>query len=122
MVLQGTEIKSIREGQVNLSDAYCFFRDNELYVRNMHIGTYKQGTHGNHEPLRIRKLLLKKTELRKIRSKSLDQGITIVPVRLFLSETGYAKLEIAVAQGKKLYDKRESLKQKDLQREELRNR
>lgn len=117
IALLGTEIKSIREGNVNLADAYCFFRDEELYVRNMHIGNYKQGTHSNHEPLRIRKLLLKKAELRKLRSKSQDQGVSIVPVRLFLSETGYAKLEIALAQGKKLFDKRESLKKKDIERE-----
>jgi SsrA-binding protein len=117
MVLQGTEIKSIREGNVNLSDGFCFFKDNELFLRNVHIGVYKQGTHANHEPTRVRKLLLKKSELRKLRSKSQDQGMTIIPLKISISETGYAKLEIALAQGKKSFDKREDIKKRDVERE-----
>ena len=117
MQLLGTEIKSIRDGNANISDAFCFFKDDGLYVRNMNIGTYKQGTHSNHETLRVRKLLLKKTELRKIRSKSQEQGITIVPLKIFMSETGYAKMEIAIAQGKKSFDKRQDIKKRDVERE-----
>ena len=117
MQLLGTEIKSIREGNVNLNDAYCFFKDDELFVRNLQIGAYRQGTHDNHEPTRIRKLLLKKTELRKIKSKSSEQGITIVPLKIFISETGYAKLEIGIAQGKKAFDKRQDIKKRDVERE-----
>ncbi len=117
ILLLGTEVKSVREGNVNLNDAFCFFKDDELYVRNLQIGIYRQGTHANHEPLRIRKLLLKKAELRKIRSKASEQGVTIVPLKIFFSETGYAKIEIALAQGKKSYDKREDIKKRDVERE-----
>ncbi len=117
ILLLGTEVKSVREGNVNLNDAFCFFKDDELYVRNLQIGIYRQGTHANHEPLRIRKLLLKKSELRKIRSKASEQGVTIVPLKIFFSETGYAKIEIALAQGKKSYDKREDIKKRDVERE-----
>ncbi len=117
MQLLGTEIKSIREGNVNVNEAFCFFKDDELYVRNLQIGVYRQGTHANHEPLRVRKLLLKKAELRKIRSKSSEQGITIVPLKIFFSDTGYAKLEIGVAQGKKEFDKRQDIKKRDVERE-----
>lgn len=117
MVLTGTEIKSLRAGQANLTDAFCFIKDDELYIRNMHISVWKQGSYYNHEPMRVRKLLLKKSELRKLRSKAVEKGFTIVPTRIFLSETGYAKIEIAVAQGKKSYDKREDIKKKDLARD-----
>lgn len=117
ILLLGTEVKSIREGNVNLNDAFCFFKDDELYVRNLQIGAYRQGTHANHEPLRFRKLLLKKSELRKIKSKTSEQGVTIVPLRIFFSETGYAKMEIAIAQGKKAFDKREDIKKRDVERE-----
>jgi SsrA-binding protein len=117
MVLTGTEIKSLRAGQANLTDAFCFIKDDELYIRNLHISVWKQGSYYNHEPMRVRKLLLKKSELRKIRSKAIEKGFTIVPTRIFLSETGYAKIEIAVAQGKKSYDKREDIKKKDIARD-----
>lgn len=117
IVLTGTEIKSVREGHVNLTDAFCFIKDGELYVRNMHISIWKQGSYYNHEPMRVRKLLLNKMELRKIRAKALEKGFTVVPVSMFLSETGYAKLEIAVAQGKKNFDKREDIKKRDIARE-----
>jgi SsrA-binding protein len=117
MVLTGTEVKSIRAGQVNLGDAFCYLKDGELYVRNLHISIWKQGSYYNHEPMRIRKLLLKKSELKKIRVKALEKGFTVIPIRMFLSETGYAKLEIAVAQGKKSFDKREDIKKRDIQRD-----
>jgi SsrA-binding protein len=116
IVLTGTEIKSIRQGKVNLQDAYCLFLGEELFVRQMSISTYTEGTYNNHEPLRDRKLLLKKRELRKLADKLTDQGLTIVPVRLYTSPRGFAKLDIALAKGKKLYDKRESIKERDTTR------
>lgn len=117
MVLTGTEIKSIRAGQVNLGDAFCFIKDNELFVRNLHISLWKQGSYYNHEPMRVRKLLLKKSELKKIRAKALEKGFTVVPIKIFLADSGYAKIEIAVAQGKKNFDKREDIKKRDVQRD-----
>ncbi|HEY8400580.1 MAG TPA: SsrA-binding protein SmpB [Cytophagaceae bacterium] len=115
--LSGTEIKSIRQGKVNLSDAYCMFMGDELFVRNMHIAKYEEGSHYNHEPLRDRKLLLQKRELKKMKAESQENGITIIPVRLFINDRGLAKLDVAVAKGKKLYDKRESIKERDVKRE-----
>ncbi len=115
--LQGTEIKSIREGRFNLSDCYCYFADEELFVKNLNISKYEQGTYLNHDPLRDRKLLLKRRELNRLEENLKDQGLTIVPTRLFISENGLAKLEIALAKGKKLYDKRETIKERDLNRE-----
>jgi SsrA-binding protein len=117
IILTGTEIKSIREGRVNLQEAFCTFQDEELYIKQMHISPYTEGSYNNHEPTRIRKLLLSKKELRKLSGKADEKGLTIVPIRLFISEKGWAKLEIALAQGKKLYDKREDIKQKDMDRE-----
>lgn len=117
LVLTGTEIKSIREGKANLTDSYCAFDNGEIFVLNMHISEYKYGNQFNHEPKRPRKLLLTKREMRKLNTKLKDKGITIVPVELFVNEDGFAKLIIAVAKGKKLYDKRETLKTKDQQRE-----
>jgi SsrA-binding protein len=117
MVLRGTEIKSIRMGKANMSDAYCFFDDGELYVKSLNISKYDNGTYNNHEPLRDRKLLLNKRELRKLEEALKDKGLTIIPTRLFISPEGYVKLEIALAKGKKLYDKRDSIKDRDVQRE-----
>ena len=117
MQLTGTEIKSIRESKANISDAYCFLRNGEVFVKNLNITEYEKGTHYNHEPLRERKLLLQKSEIQKIEKKLKDQGLTIVPIRLFISDSGYAKLDIAVAKGKKTFDKREDIKKKDIQRE-----
>jgi SsrA-binding protein len=117
VMLLGTEIKSIREGKVNLTDSYCTFSGDELFVLNMHIAEYKFGNQFNHEPKRPRKLLLNRRELKKIQGKVKDKGITIVPLELYINEAGFAKLLIAIARGKKLYDKRESLKNKDQQRE-----
>jgi SsrA-binding protein len=117
MQLTGTEIKSIRDGKCNITDGYCFFKDNELWVKNILITEYDKGTHYNHEPKRDRKLLLNKSEINKLLKKLKDQGLTIVPLKLFISDSGYAKLEIALAKGKKLFDKREDIKKRDVQRE-----
>jgi SsrA-binding protein len=117
LVLTGTEIKSIREGKANLQDGYCYFNNGELFVKGINITPYAQGTHYNHEAQRERKLLLKRAELKKLERKSEEKGLTLVPVRLFINERGYAKLEIALARGKKLHDKRESIKEKDIKRE-----
>ncbi len=117
IALSGTEIKSIRQGKVNLQDAYCLFLNDELFVRQMSISAYTEGTYNNHDPLRDRKLLLTKRELRKLSEKLKDQGLTIIPVRLFTNERGFAKLDIALAKGKKLYDKRDSIKDRDATRE-----
>lgn len=116
IVLSGTEIKSIRAGKANLTDSYCSFINNELWVHNMHISEYANGSYNNHEPKRDRKLLLNRKELNKIASKMNDRGTTVVPVRLWINENGFAKLDIAVARGKKMYDKRESIKEKDQRR------
>lgn len=115
--LTGTEIKSVRQRKVNLSDSYCYFKKGELYVRSMHISEYKYGNIHNHEPRRERKLLLKKRELKRLQTKLKERGYTLVPVSLFLNERGHAKLEIALAQGKKRHDKRQSIKEKDIKRE-----
>ena len=120
MQLTGTEIKSIRDGKCNITDGYCFFKDNELWVKNILITEYEKGTHYNHEPKRDRKLLLNKTEINKLLKKLKDQGLTIVPLKLFISESGYAKLEIALAKGKKMFDKRDDIKKRDIQRETAR--
>jgi len=122
IVLVGTEIKAIKEGKANLVDAYCAFRKNELFVMGMHIGKFSKGTHYNHDPFQVRKLLLNKRELKKLYAKVKQKGHTIIPTRIFISERGYAKLEIALAQGKKKYDKRKSIKEKDVRREMDRSR
>src|SRR5258707_8782486 len=114
IMLTGTEVKSIREGKAALGDAFCIITNGELWIKNMHISEYKQGSYNNHEPKRLRKLLITKTEQRKILSKLKDKGTTIIPVQLFFNERGFAKIEIAIARGKKLFDKRESLKEKDV--------
>lgn len=117
LVLTGTEIKSIREGKAALVDSYCYFLKNELWIKNMHISEYSEGTHYNHEPNRERKLLLNRQEISKLQKKIKDQGLTIIPIRLFTSDSGYAKLEIALAKGKKQFDKREDIKKRDVERE-----
>jgi len=117
IVLTGTEIKSIRAGKANLSDAYCAFDGHELYVRNMHISPYSHASFSNHEPKRERKLLLTARELKKLKTRVDERGFTLVPVLLHINEKGLAKLDIALAKGKKKYDKRESIKQKDVQRD-----
>lgn len=115
--LMGTEIKSIREGKANLTDSYCLFRDGEMYLKGMHIAEYWWGNLNNHDPLRERKLLLKSRELSKIGRKVKESGLTIIVIRVFINEKGLAKAEIAIARGKKEYDKRETLKRKDSERE-----
>lgn len=115
--LQGTEIKSIRMGNVNLRDAYCVFKDGELYLRSMFIAEYKEGNQFNHDERRVRKLLLKRQELKKLEKKIKEKGLTVVPIKLYLNDRGIAKLEIALAQGKKTHDKRDSIKEKDNKRE-----
>lgn len=117
IVLRGTEIKSIRQQKVNMQDAYCYVQDNSLRIKNFHISSYESGSWLNHDPLRERILLLKKKEIRKITSSLEDQGVTVIPTRIYISDRGFAKMEIAVAKGKKLYDKREDLKEKDAKRE-----
>ncbi len=117
IVLVGTEIKSIRLGKASLVDTFCFFIDGELWVKNMNISEYFYGTYNNHLPRRDRKLLLTKRELEKIRRQTKDTGFTIVPTKLFINAKGLAKVEVAVAKGKKQYDKRESLKEKDDKRQ-----
>ena len=115
--LVGTEIKSIRDNKANISDAYCVFIDDELFVKNLHIAEYPNGGYINHEPKRERKLLLNRQELNKILGKVRGKGNSIIPIRLFINEKGKAKLEIALAKGKKIYDKRESIKEKDQKRD-----
>lgn len=117
LVLTGTEIKSIREGRANLADAYCSFIGNELYVKQMHITEYRFGSWMNHPAKRDRKLLLTRKELRKLQNKIKERGFTIIPTLLYVNPKGYAKLDIALARGKKFFDKRESIKAKDTRRE-----
>jgi SsrA-binding protein len=120
MVLKGTEIKSIRDGKVSLADSYCFLKNNELFIRNLHITEYEKASFYNHAPMRERKLLLNKIELNKIERKLKDAGTSIIALRLFISENGYAKLEIGVGKGKKSFDKREDIKKRDIERETAR--
>lgn len=117
MVLLGTEIKSLREGKANFNDSYCFIDKGEIWIKSLHISPYSHGTVNNHEADRDRKLLLQKREIRRIQSKLKEKGYTLVPLKIYLNEKSLAKLEIGLAKGKKLYDKRETLKQKDMERE-----
>jgi SsrA-binding protein len=117
MVLMGTEIKSIREGKVNLQDGYCYMNNGEFFVKGINITPYAQGTHYNHEATRERKLLLKKSEIKKLEGKVEEKGLTLVPTRLFINDRGLAKLEFALAKGKKIHDKRDSIKERDAKRE-----
>lgn len=115
--LTGTEIKSVRQKQVNINDAWCAFNGDELWVKGMHIAHYKEGTLYNHEEKRDRKLLLKKSELSRLKAKSKEKGFTIIPLRVYLSLRCHAKLEIALAKGKKIFDKRQDIKKRDADRE-----
>ena len=117
IVLLGSEIKSIRKGQVNLRDAFCYFERDELFIKSLYIKEYEHANQFNHEPRRPRKLLLKRSELKKLNKKIKEKGFTIVPYRLYINAKGRAKLEIALAQGKKAYDKRDSIKEKDNKRD-----
>ncbi|MEA1874562.1 MAG: SsrA-binding protein SmpB [Bacteroidota bacterium] len=115
--LRGTEIKSIRNGKVSFTDAYCVVESDELFVRGLHISEYRFGSIYNHEPKRQRKLLLNRQEIRKIHKRIKERGYTVIPVALFINEKGLAKLEISLAHGKRLHDKREGIKEKDMKRE-----
>jgi len=117
IVLSGTEIKSIRTGKASLVDAYCFFQGDELWVSGMHIAEYSHGSYNNHDPGQDRKLLLNRRELNKLQKKSQEKGFTIVATRLFINERGLAKLEIALAKGKREYDKRQDIRKRDTERE-----
>ncbi|ALO16957.1 SsrA-binding protein SmpB [Salinivirga cyanobacteriivorans] len=115
--LTGTEIKSIRQGKASIAEAYCYFDRGELWVKSMHIAEYSFGNRFNHEMKRERKLLLNKKELRKLQRKIKEKGLTIIPTRLFVNDRGWAKMKIALAKGKKVYDKRQSIKEKDMKRD-----
>jgi SsrA-binding protein len=117
IMLTGTEVKSLRTGKASFNDSYCIFQKGELWVKSFHIAEYSHGTVNNHDPLRERKLLLSKRELKRLENKLKEQGYTIVPLRLFFNEKNIAKLEIGLARGKKLHDKRETIKQRESDRE-----
>ena len=117
MVLMGTEVKSIREGKVSFVDSFCFFQKGELWVRNLHIAEYRFGTTNNHIAVHDRKLLLNKKELRKLEGNLKDKGYSIIPLRIFFNEKGLAKMEIGLGRGKKVHDKRDTIKQRDAERE-----
>ena len=117
IMLKGTEIKSLRTGKASFVDPFCVFKKGELWLRGMHISEYEYGTIHNHEPKRERKLLLNQNELSKLERKYTEKGFTIIPTRCFVNENGLAKVEIALARGKKLFDKRESLKKQDIKRD-----
>ncbi len=117
MVLQGTEIKSIRSGKVSFNDSYCIFDKGELHVKSLHIAEYNFGNINNHEPMQERKLLLKKKELRKLENQIKEKGFTIIPLKIFISEKGFAKIEIGLGKGKKIFDKRETIKARETDRD-----
>ena len=117
IVLSGTEIKSLRAGRASFNDSYCQFHKGECFVKNLHISEYAFGTYTNHEPMQERKLLLTKRELRKLEAKIKEKGYSLVPLRIFFSDKGLAKLEIGLGKGKKIYDKRESIKAREQDRD-----
>lgn len=117
LVLLGTEVKSLREGKASFNDSYCLVHKGEVWVKSLHIAEYSHGTVNNHEPLRDRKLLLQKREISKIATKLKEKGYTLVPLRIFFTEKGLAKMEIGLGRGKKHFDKRETLRKKDAERE-----
>lgn len=117
MVLLGTEVKSLRDGRASFNDSYCIFDKGELWLKSLHISEYSHGTTNNHDPLRDRKLLLKKRELAKLQTKIKEKGYTIIPLRIFFNEKRLIKIEIGLGKGKKQYDKRETIKQRDNDRE-----
>jgi SsrA-binding protein len=117
MVLTGTEVKSLRDGRVSFNDSYCLIDRGEMYVKGLHIAHYSFGSYSNHPPVRDRKLLLKKKEISRITQKLKDKGFTIIPLKIYFNERGFAKMQIGLAKGKKLHDKRESVKQRESERE-----
>jgi SsrA-binding protein len=117
IMLQGTEVKSLREGRVNLQDSYASVRGSEVYLHQCHISPYSHGNMMNHEPTRVRKLLLHKAEIHKLLGKTQQKGLTLIPLRIYFSKRGYAKVELGLAKGKKLYDRRETIKTREAGRE-----
>jgi SsrA-binding protein len=117
MVLRGTEVKSIRDGKVSFNDSYCLIHKDELWIKSLHIAEYRFGTSSNHMPTADRKLLLTKRELRRIQQKIKEKGLTIIPLKIFFTDKGFAKINIGLAKGKKLFDKRETIKAKEANRE-----
>ena len=117
MVLTGTEVKSLRDGRVSFNDSYCLIDREEMYVKGLHIAHYSFGSYSNHPPVRDRKLLLKKKEISRITQKLKDKGFTIIPLKIYFNERGFAKIHIGLAKGKKLHDKRDSIKQRETDRE-----
>ena len=117
MVLLGTEVKSLREGKASFNDSYCIFQKGELWIKSLHIAEYSHGTLNNHDPVRDRKLLLSKREIKKLEGRIKEKGYTVIPLRIFFSDKNLAKMEIGLAKGKKLHDKRETIKQRDSERE-----
>jgi len=117
IVLTGTEVKSLRSGKASFNDSYCLFQKGELWIRSLHIAEYSHGTINNHDPIRERKLLLNRRELKKLETKIKEKGYTIIPLRIFFNEKNLAKVEIGLGKGKKLHDKRETIKQRDTERE-----
>ena len=112
--LKGTEVKSIREGKISFKDSYCYFKNNELWLKNFHIHEYKMGTNNNHDPKRNRKLLLTKNQLKNFENKSKEKGLTIIPVELIINEKGLIKIEIALSKGKKIFNKKQTIKENDI--------
>jgi SsrA-binding protein len=117
MVLTGTEIKSLRLGKASFNDSYCFFINGELFVKSLHIAEYSFGSYNNHDTVRERKLLLNKNELRKLEAKTTEKGYSIIPLKIFLTEKGLFKMEIGLGKGKKIFDKRETIKERDTERD-----
>ena len=117
MVLLGTEVKSLRAGRASFNDSYCLIHKGEIWLKSLHIAEYSHGTVNNHDPLRERKLLLQKREIKKIQAKLKEKGYTLVPLRIFFNEKSLAKVEIGLAKGKKHFDKRETIKSRDVERE-----
>ncbi len=117
LVLSGTEIKSLRSGKASFADSYCIFHKGELFVKSLHISEYSFGTIHNHDPLQERKLLLHKKELRKLENKMKEKGYTVIPLKIFIAANGFAKMEIGLGKGKKIYDKRETIKERETDRD-----
>ncbi|MFT3678969.1 MAG: SsrA-binding protein SmpB [Ferruginibacter sp.] len=117
LVLTGTEVKSLRNAKASFIDSYCFFHKGELFVKSLHISEYSFGTYNNHEPVQERKLLLNRKELKKLEAKSKEKGYSIIPLKIFLTEKGFFKMEIGLGKGKKNYDKRETIKERDSDRD-----
>ena len=117
MVLLGTEVKSIRNGKVSFNDSYCLLHKGEIWIKSLHIAEYSHGNINNHDSVRDRKLLLRKSEITRIETKLKEKGYTLVPLRMYFNEKGFVKIEIGLAKGKKLHDKRDTIRQKDAERE-----